>query len=63
LFFISRRPRFETRFIRSDFPAEAAQAEYDQAYHQNEADSAAAKDGTAKIKPAAAEQKQKDKDQ
>jgi hypothetical protein len=41
----------------SVFPsAESAHEKENQAYHQNQAKPAAADDGTAKIKPAAAEQ-------
>jgi len=36
--------------------AESAQEKYDKAYCQNQAKSAAADDGTTKVKPAAAEQ-------
>jgi hypothetical protein len=43
------------------FRAESAQQINDKAYHQNQAKPAAADDGTAKVKPAAAEQEKKNK--
>jgi hypothetical protein len=51
----------DDRLIRSGFRAESAHAIDDQADHQNQAKSAAANDGPAKVKPAAAEQKQQNK--
>ena len=42
--------------------AESAQEIDNEAYHQNQAKPAAANDGTAKVKPAAAEQEKKDDD-
>jgi hypothetical protein len=47
---------------RSTFCSESARAIDDQAYQQNQPKPATADDGTAKVKPATAEQKQKNKD-
>ena len=46
----------------SIFRSESAHAIDDQAYQQNQSKPATADDGTAKVKPATAEQKQKNKD-
>jgi hypothetical protein len=43
------------------FRAESAQEINDKAYRQNQAETAAADDGTAKVKPAAAEQEKQNK--
>jgi hypothetical protein len=47
------------RAILRTFRAESAQEIDDKAYQQNQAKPAAADDGTAKVKPAAAEQQEK----
>jgi hypothetical protein len=51
----------DDRLVRSAFRAESAHAIDNQADHQNQAKSATADDGTAKVKSAAAEQKKKNK--
>jgi hypothetical protein len=48
--------------IRSTFRPESTRAINNQAYQQNQPKPAAANGGTAKVKPAAAEQKQKNQD-
>jgi hypothetical protein len=50
---------FPRRAILCVFRAESAHGKDDKAYEQNQAKPAAANDGTAKVKPAAAEQEKK----